>query len=386
MRKFFAAAAVTIEEPVKEITLLLFSVFLFATAFGIDVVTFPTVLSQHVSPTRIGFAFTCELFGIIVMSFFLAKIVARFGTMKALSAAAFSYATAISLIYFYQNFFLWITIAFGMGFCWLTYTITRQSWLNSISSNQNRGIILGFFSMAISAGMAVGPIIASFSGITNYRTFLLSSIIVLLSYCCLLPIKNKAPSAVSAKRISLKKFFQKNPRCFLGRFFLDFQSYFLITFSVIYAKTIGLSYEQGAFLISIFMASGFFDVIVGFALRQISPYRIMLIGFLIYMYCFIFLILIHSPYWLLLTTYFILGIGVACIYVSVFKIANDDYSREELVAANSTFQIIGSIGSLFGAAIGGFFIDTFGTNGFPVIMILGSATYLSILVFHEKKS
>lgn len=383
MKNFFV---IKTNEPLKEIFPLLLSILLFATAIGIDLVTFPTILNQHhISASKIGFAFTCEVFGTIIISFFITKIIAKFGVMNALRFSSFGYAGAILIIYFYRGFYLWISLAFLMGSCWLIYVITRQSWLNAIVSNKNRGIVLGFFSMTISAGLAIGPVIASISGVDNYRSFIISALIVIASYLSLLPLRHKAPKKIDTKRISLKKFFIKNPRCFLGRFFLDFQTYFLLTFTVIYGRMIGLSYERAGLLISVFMASGFCDIIVGFLLRKFDPYRLMLIGFLIYMCCFIFIIFYHESYALLLATYFIFGIGVACIYVSVFKIANDDYSKNELVAANSTFQIVGSLGSLFGAAIGGFFVEIFGAQGFPVLMILSCVLYLTILIIYEKK-
>ena len=83
------------------------------------------------------------------------------------------------------------------------------------------------------------------------------------------------------------------------------------------------------------------------------------IGFLGCIYAFIVIILGYQYYNLLVIFYFIFGLSVACIFVSVFKIANEDYPKEQLVAANSTFQFIGSVGSICGALIGGLFLSIF---------------------------
>ncbi len=370
----------------RELNFLFLSVLLFATAMGINLVTFPTILNKHgVDAAHIGIAFTLDAFGGILMSFFLSKFVARVTMIRVLKFSAISYATITAIIYFCQNFYLWAALAFLMGNLWFAYVITRQSWLNILLENKRRGVGLGIFSMLISAGIALGPVIVSVSGAESYSSFLISAMLVILSLRCLDPLKNTAQPQLESKRIPLRSFFKNNPRCFLARFFLDFQTYLLLTFTVVFGVRIGLSYEAAGLLISAYMASGFFDIFIGFLLKKTSPYKLINIGFLGCMYSFLAIILYHESHSFLLGAYFIFGMFIACIYVSVFKISNDDYSKEKLVAANSTFQLIGSIGSLFGSLVGGYLVNIFGTNGFPIAMVLSCAFYLTFLVTYEKK-
>ena len=370
----------------KELNLLFISIFLFACALGIDLVTFPTILSRNnVNPGLIGIAGVSEVIGGILASFFLSRLVAKTGMIRALRMSSSAYATSILLIYFYQNFFLWLAFVFFMGCCWFIYVITRQAWMNILLSNEQRGIATGIFSMIIAGGMAIGPIIVKFSGAENYSSFVISAALVVASYLCISFLKKSPPPQISSQKISLKEFFNNNPRCFVTRFFLDFLSYSLLIFTVIFGSRIGLSYEAAGLLITAFMATGFFDVWVGFALKKISPYKMINIGFLGCIYCFIIIALYSKSYLLLLILYFTFGLSVACVYVSVFKITNEDYEKEKLVAANSTFQIIGSMGSLCGGLITGFLIDIFGTQGFPIAMILSTVFYFTFLVTYEKK-
>lgn len=349
-------------------------------------VIFPALLTDHgVMPAKIGIAATFEVLGGITSSFFLARIVANFGIIKTLRISAFLYAGAISLIYFYQSFLLWISFIFFMGYFWFVYVITRQAWLNILLTNEQRGVATGLFSMVIALGTAIGPIIVKFSGATNYSSFLISAALVLSSYAMVSFLKTDAAINIDSKKIPLKKFFKKNPRCFMTRFFLDFLICSLMIFTVIFGTKIGLSYEASGLLITSFMITGFFDVWVGFALKKFNPYKLINIGFLGCIYCFIIVILYAKSYPLLLALYFIFGMSVACIYVSVFKITNEDYAKEELVSANATFQIIGSIGALFGGLTTGLLIDIFGTQGFPITIILSCVFYLTFLVTYEKK-
>jgi MFS family permease len=351
-----------------------------------NAVTFPTILSlNHIKPSEMGIAFALEISGGLLMSFFLSKLVKKLGLMNVLAIAASGYAAATSLIYFYQNFVVWLAFALFIGSCWFAYNITRQAWLNILLESHRRSVASGMFSMILAGGLATGPIIVGFSGAANYSSFLISSGIAITSFLFLALMRGSSRAKISPKRIPLKEFFNKNPRCFLARFFLDFQSYLMLVFTVIFGQKIGLSYEKSGLLITAFMASGFFDLWVGFIIKKVNPYKLINIGFLGSIYCFLIMTLYHESYMLLVILYFIYGIFIAFIFVSVLHITNHDYKKNELVAANSTFQIIGSSGSLCGSLVGGFFINSFGAYGFPVTMILSGILYMTFLLTHEKK-
>jgi len=370
----------------KELNILFLSVLLSAIVVGINLVTFPTILNLNgVDPALIGFAFTADVLGGILMSFFLSRISSNFGMMRTIEIAAFSYAAIIASIFFYKNYFLWLGLAFTMGTLWFAQIIIRQSWINILIDNKRRGIALGIFSMIISFGIAIGPLIVKLSGAQNYSSFLISSALAIASIVCLKFIKEKSQITLSSERISLKEFFHNNPRAFLARFFLDFQTYLLLTLSVIFGIKIGLSSEAAGLLITAYMASGFFDVWVGFALKKISPYQLINVGFLGCLWCFILIIFFHQYYSFLIISYFIFGLAMACIYVTVFKVINDNYSKERLVAANATFQLVGSSGSLFGSLFGGIMFNALGALGFPIAMVLSCITYLTFLVIYDKK-
>lgn len=369
----------------KEINLIFASIFLFAMAIGIDLVTFPAILNENnINSAQIGIISIFEICGGIFASLILSKFVAKSGLQKTMAIAAISYGICILSIYFYQGFFLWLAFVFLMGFCWFLYVITRQAWFNMMLSDEQRGIANGVFSASISLGLASGPAIVKFSGATNYTSFIISAAIVLVSYLLISKIKVEKTMNLCDKKISLKEFYSQNSQCFVGRFCLDFQTYFLLVFTVIYGVKINLSYETAGLLLIAYMISGFFDIMVGFILKKANPYKIMNIGFIIAPLSFFTILFFNKSYPALLILFFTFGLGIACIYVSVFKLANESFSKEKLVAANSTFQIIGSIASLCGGFFGGLAISYFGATGFPLTIIFINLVYLGFVLFLRK--
>jgi len=370
----------------KPISRLIISAFLFSTAIGIDAVTFPTILLKNgFDPLRIGIASSFEIISGIIMSLFLAVIVGKFGLKKLLPITAYIYAIAILIIFFCSNFYFWLLIIFIMGSCWVLYAIMRQAWSHSLIKDSNRGVITGAYSMTISIGLAAGPAIVKFSGADNYLSFIISAIFVLLSLVILNISKNSINLKISDEEIPLLTFFKNNPRCFLGRFFFDFQSFALISFSVVFGKKIGLSPEDAGLLITAFMSSFFFDLLVGFMLKKHSPYKLINIGFVGFLICILTVGIFYESYKILIATYFIMGIFAACIYVAVITVANNDYKKANLIAANSTMQVVGSIGALCGGLIGGFLIQIFDAKGFIITITFSSLSYLIFLVIYEKR-
>jgi len=336
---------------------LYLSFFCFASAIGINLVTFPTLLKKnHIDPSQIGLAFGMEIVGVALMSFFLSRFVGKIGIFKAIKYASILYSVIILLSFFYYNYFWWLLLVFILGCCWLIMAITRISWLNNLVTTEDRGVALGIFSALISLGVAFGPVLVKIFGAESYFSFLCSALLVLGAFLAIIPLRLHINFSINNQRISLKEFYQKNPNNFWSRFFLDFSTYVIVSLSVVFGTSIGLSPESSGLFITAYMASGFFDIIVGFILKKVSAKKLINIGFLGCLYCFLLVSLYQKSYGLLILLFFIFGLFIACIYVSVFKMMNDDYKPEELVSANATFQLVGTCGALFGTVIGGLMI------------------------------
>ena len=150
---------------------------MFACAFGINNVIFPTSFKIHgAGPGWIGSAVAFETLSGIITAFFLSKIIARFHLLKTLLFSTIFYSITTILLFFYVSFWLWIMMFLVIGSCYFIYTITRISWLNILLKNHHRGVGIGLFSMIISFGNASGPVIVKLLGANNIYSFIASAI------------------------------------------------------------------------------------------------------------------------------------------------------------------------------------------------------------------
>ena len=366
------------------ILLLLLSAFIFWIAVGINIVIMPALLIKNdISATKIGIASIFELSGSIIMSFVLHKIVKKLGVSSAVKYATIIYAVIVLISYFFLGFFFWLAIALSTGFCWFICTIIRQFWLNSLVNNRYRGLLIGAFSMIISFGLVIGPAIVSLTSADNYFNFVLSAFLLLLSYYILQYFcHTKLPEISEQKYLPLKELISKHPNLASGRFFLDFICFSFVSFVVVFATKKSLTPEQGCLFYAAFSLSGILDLIVGILLvKYPKPQKMLNIGFIICL-CGSFLLFCSGSFGFFTVIFFLIGCGIACIFVTCYKMLNDEYSNENSdnennrgVAANATFQRIGSIGAMCGSITTGIAIDLVGANGLAITVLIASICY-----------
>ncbi len=355
---------------------LLFSIFIGSIAVGINIVTFPAILIHNqISSLLIGFSSTNEIIFGVISTFFINKLVARFSATRTAIAISFIYFALILTIFFYQNFYVWLLLAGLCGSCWLSLFVIRQSWINHLISDKNRSVILALTTTIFCSGFVVGSFIVKHFGALNYKSFIASACLILLSILMLALIKNTQPTKIDSQRIGFRKFFNQFPNESLARFLLDLQTGCVVCLGVVFGTKIGLSVENAGFLIGAFMASGLFDLYAGFLVRDFNRQKLILLGFI---GCFVTTIscyFFYENYTALLISFFLFGSSCALIIVATLTIINEASDKSRLIAANATFQAIGSIGSICGCLLGGIFIQIFDFYGFFIIILLTNLIY-----------
>ncbi len=365
---------------------LLFSILIASISFGINIVAFSAVLLNHqVSPFLIGTANAIEVFSSIILSFFFSKIVSRLTILKAAIVFAAIYCASILSIFFYQNFYLWLFFCVLNGSSWFALFVIRQAWINHLVHDKNRSIILALTTTIFCGGFIGGSFVVKYFGALNYTSFLLSSSFIALSILILILIKDTRPKTIDSQRIGFYDFFKHNPRVALAKFLLDLQNFCLITLTVIFGVKIGLSAENAGLLIAAFMASGMCDLYAGFLVKKYNPYKMIKLGFIGCLTTIVIAIFTYESYITLLILFFLFGASTASTFIATLTITNETFSKQKLIAANSTFQSIGAVGSLIGALCGGFFIQVFDFYGFFIAIILANIFYLTFTFFYEKK-
>lgn len=350
-----------------------------------NAVIFPTKLLENgVDAAKIGFAASFEIVSGLLMLMLLTALIKKIGIKKSILFSSIIYSSIVFLVFFCNSFYLWLFFVVIIGNCWVINAIIRQSMLNSLLNSENRGFILGVYSMIMALAIMIGPIIVKFLGAKSQISFLVSASFIILSFFAIKFSKNDKKLEINSNKIKILAFFKKNPRCFVGRFCCDFILFSIIAFTVIFGKEMGLTSENAGLLIAAFMASFFADLFVGALLKKHGPYKLIKFGFAGFLVAII-IIGISKSYSLMLLMFFSMGVCAALVFISIITTINNESKKEELIATNSTMQIVGSSGSLVAGLLNGLLIHIFSYFGFIIAISLSCIIYLTFSTLYEER-
>lgn len=363
----------------------LFSVLIASISLGINAIAFPAILvSNNVMPFLVGVANTAEIIAGALIAYFLSKIISRFTILRTTLIFGAIYSISILSIFFYKNFYLWLSFCIINGICFFSLFVIRQVWINNLANTNNRSIILALITTMFCLGFICGSFIIKHFGAQNYTCFIISAILVAISALIFIPIKSTKPSRIDSQRIGICEFFKHNPRIALAKLLIDLQVACVVTLTVIFGSKIDITPENSGLLIGAFMASGMCDLYAGFLVKKYSRYNMIKTGFICCLASIILIAIFHESYNLMLIFFFLFGVSTAFVFVAAITVTNESFPQEKLIAANATFQSIGALGSLIGSFAGAFFIQVFDFYGFFIALIFANLFYLGY-IFYAKK-
>lgn len=366
---------------------LIFSIFIASIAVGINVIAFPAILiSNNISSFLIGFSSTNEIIFGLIGSIFIARIAKKTSVIKSAVAISIIYASTIFAIFFYKNYYLWLFLSGLTGASWVCLYVIRQAWINSIISDKNRSLILALISTFFCIGFIIGTFIVKHYGALNHKSFMVSSSLILLSVLMLILVKKTQPQDLESPAIKIKDFVKKLPSESLARFLLDLQIATIVCLGVLFGTKIGLSIEDSGFLLAGLMVSGLFDLYAGFLVKRFNRHNMILLGFCGALISILIGAIFYKIYAILWISFMFLGAFSALIMIATLTIVNESFKKSDLIAANGTFQAIGSIGSICGCLFGGILIQIFDFYGFFALIIFTNLLYLTFIIAKKQRN
>jgi MFS family permease len=123
---------------------------LLSTLLGLraEIAGLPTVI--------IGTIAASYFFGFIVGSRLALRALGKVGHIRVYSALAASLTVALLAIGLTDSWVPWMLLRFITGVCFAGQYVVAESWLNELGTNQNRGRLLGVYSLVVAGAFAAG--------------------------------------------------------------------------------------------------------------------------------------------------------------------------------------------------------------------------------------
>lgn len=313
----------------------------------------------------------------------------RFGVIGTLVLAALVAAASLMCFYLFSSIWMWFALrATFHGALTLSFVLS-EFWINSASSEQKRGLMLGIYATVLSLGFAIGPSILAVTGSGGIAPFIIGSTIIAASAIPVL--------AVAAREPELEKS-QNSGNAFLRYVWLvplatgavavfGAVEQSVLPLIPIYGQRIGFT-EQSVTLLLIAISVGnvCFQIPLGMLSDRVRDRRHVLylcagIGAL--GTALIPVVAQVTP--LLILVLFIWGGMISGFYTVGLAHLGSRLKGAELAQANSAFVLCYCVGMILGPQISGVAMDLYDPHGFIWALFGYFCLYIALCVYRGFK-
>jgi MFS family permease len=321
--------------------------------------------------------------GSILGALYCTKIIPKIGQIRAFAAFA-SIASAISLFHvLYINEFSWIVLRVAYGFCVAALYMVIESWLNSLSTKQNRGRILSTYLTINFLCLSAGQMFIFIAEPSEYVLFAVVSVLISVSLVPLTLSKTKQPDVMSSEHLSFKELFKTSPLATVGCVAVGLTSGAFWGLGAVYFTQIGLNAKDVALLISLtFLGGLIFQWPIGLCSDYFDRRKVIavvMLGFTLITGAFAFFVDEHvyvlNNYLMILS--FFLGGCAYTLYSLFISLANDFLQPKHVVKASAGLIIFHAVGAIIGPFLASLMMASIGAHGlFLYMMTINAVVFL----------
>ena len=148
------------------------SSFSIGVAFGIGFPLTTLVLeSWGESKWMIGLAGAAPALGILAAMPLLPSVIARVGTIPAMTLGALLSGLGFLSLAFVANAPAWIVVRIAMSACLAAPWLAGETWINLVAREETRGRVIALYAIAFFGGFTVGPLVLSAVGTKGLAPF-----------------------------------------------------------------------------------------------------------------------------------------------------------------------------------------------------------------------
>lgn len=307
----------------------------------------------------------------------------RTGQIRTYAAYASIASTAILIQLLFIEPPVWFVARFLSGFCIVGIMIIVEGWLNSISSNENRGQLFSIHMMVVWGGLAMGQGLFVVDSPAGVNLFLLASILLSISLIPILLTEIKTPEEKIELQESLgfKALWKASPSgvATIGISGLASAGFFGV--GTIYAIKSGLSISETALFMTLFLGFGALSQWpLGWISDKIDRRKVILLCCLIVVGICVLLALFDFSKTIFLILNGLIGASTLPLYSLGVAHTNDRLKPSQMVSASGTIVFVFSIFAALGPFTMSYFLKLFDSFGFLIYLSLVHLV-IAVIVF-----
>ena len=329
-----------------------------------------------------GLVMSGYFIGQLASSILSPKQIKKTGQIRTYAAYASIASTAILIQILFIEPPVWFVARFLSGFCIAGIMIIVEGWLNSISSNENRGQIFSIHMIVVWGGLALAQGLFAVDDPTGVSLFLLASILLSISLIPILLTEIKAPEMDVQESLGLRALWKASPSgvATIGLSGLASAGFFGV--GTIYAVKAGLSVSETALFMTLFIGFGALSQWpLGWLSDKIDRRKVIMFCCATVICICIVLASFEFTSIILLILSALVGAFTLPLYSLGVAQSNDRLEPKQMISASGTIVLVFSVFAALGPFTMSYFLELFEMFGFMIYMgIVHLAIAVTVLI------
>lgn len=310
--------------------------------------------------------------GLLLSSIVTPRIVQSVGHIRVFAAFASVVSTAVLLIPLWIEPVWWFLMRFVAGLCTSGLFIVCESWLNSASTNKNRGQLLSVYMIITYAAMGLGQFLLNVADSSGFSRFIIVSALISMAMLPLTLMPSETPSLAGTRSVTLAEIYRSSPLAIVATLASGLAQSAFFSMGAVYALMQGLPLS----LVSVMMALPPLALIISQYPAGLLSDRydrrsiIMILSAIAAAIALISIPASSISSTMLIGLFTIFGAIALPIYSLVIAHANDHMAKEQMLGASSKLVLLYGTGAMAGPSLAGFFMQYLGSPGFMTFMAL----------------
>lgn len=331
--------------------------------------------------------------GFIIGTKLTEKSISHVGHIRTYSALA-AMLCAITLLHgLLPNPYLWVALRFWHGACVAGAYMVIESWLNGLSSKNNRGRVMAVYMILNSLGLSGGQLFFNLSDGGDFILFAISAVLSSLGLVPLVLSDTKQPMITKAEPLPIKTLFHVSPLSVVGVLCIGLVNGAFFGFAAATLMKHGLSSDHAAEFIGAALLGGLlFQWPLGSLSDRINRRFVVMfsaLGASASAALLAYLLLNNDvSYPLLLGAAVLYGGFCFPTYALLSALLNDRLEQHMMVRASRALLTLNGIGAIIGPVFGWIGFKLFAASGvfayIGIVFLLLGGTSLIRLVFGKK--
>ena len=264
----------------------------------------------------------------------------------------------------------WLALRFVTGCALGLEWIASEVWLNTLSTDQSRGTVMGAYATVFAAGVMAGPLLLQITGTAGWRPFEVGALCLALTAVPLLLVRQaSAGNSRPRERLQWLPIARAAPLVMLAALIAGLVESAYVSLLPVFGLLRGLDEPAALLLVTVFLAGNvILQLPIGRLADRLGRRRVLSGCASVCVIGPVLLSAVMGTPWLLWPLLLLWGGTMYGFYTQGIALLGESYPRAELADANAVFVVVYCGGGIVGPSLGGLAMDYWTPNGLLVFL------------------